>query len=110
MNKAFDNAFRNFLDSLPEPQRQRYSPCASSQDLLDGLEKLKSLSKKYESIRFSRIVASIQRVNDGFRPYFEAVGLVIQSHPEYAAIFWGSLRLILQVGSHITAVVFSPNC
>jgi hypothetical protein len=31
------------------------------------------------------------------QPYFDIVGTVIQSHPEVAALAWGSFRLVLLV-------------
>lgn len=31
------------------------------------------------------------------QPYFEVIGLVVSSHPEFSAIVWGALRLVFQV-------------
>jgi len=38
-------------------------------------------------------------------PFNEAIGIFVSSHPEYAALVWGTLRLIMQVGS---ATSFAP--
>ena len=96
-NHAFDNVTKRFLDSLPEHERQRYSPCASAEDLLDSLKKLEGLTQKQLNTRFGRTTKCIHKLNSYIKPYFGAVNILVSSHPEHAAIFWGSLRLILQV-------------
>ncbi|KAF2874799.1 hypothetical protein BDV95DRAFT_299092 [Massariosphaeria phaeospora] len=101
-NEAFNSAFRRFFDSLPERERRRYAPCASSEDLLEGLKKLKAISLKQQSMRFSRMTMAIQTFNDRLRPYFAAIGTLVQAKPEFAALFWGSMRLILQLVDNVS--------
>jgi hypothetical protein len=43
----------------------------------------------------------VKTFNDALSPYFEVVSIAIQSHPEIAAIAWGTLRLVLQVRTNI---------
>jgi hypothetical protein len=96
-NPAFDDARDQFLQSLSEKDRLRYSPCASADDLFDGLKKLDVLSKQSQRKRGARFLSSIKLFNDRLQPYFEVVNIFIQSNPKYAAIVWGALRLVLQV-------------
>lgn len=98
-NAAFDAALQRFLDSLPEAERCRYSPCASAQDLLDGLHGLANLSEKRQKTRLNRVFASVKSFSDRLEPYFAAVDIFIQSNPQYSALVWGSVRLILQVSA-----------
>ena len=44
-----------------------------------------------------RIVASVKSFSDALEPYFESLGILVQSHPEYAALVWGAFRLVFQV-------------
>jgi hypothetical protein len=41
-NLAFDNAYQSFYDSLPNHGQMSFAPCASAQDLENGLAKLKA--------------------------------------------------------------------
>lgn len=97
MNGAFDKAFQSFLEALPEKERKRYSPCSSAQDLLDGLSKLDVMSKKLQKAPSNRVVKGIKTFSVRLQPYFAIIDVFIQSNPTYAAIIWGSLRLVLQV-------------
>lgn len=96
-NPAFDDAIQRFLDTLSEEERGRYSPCASTDDLLDGLKKLGVVAKQRSARRSTRFLAGVKAFNDRLQPYFEVTGIFIQSNPTYAAIVWGALRLVLQV-------------
>jgi hypothetical protein len=66
------------------------------------VKKLDALSQKQQKTRLSRVLNCIQKFNERIEPYFQVVGIFVQSNPEYAAIFWGSLRLLLQVYIPIT--------
>jgi len=96
-NPAFDEAYNRFFQSLPENDRKLYSPCATADDLLDGLRKLDVLSKQRQKQRSTRFLSSIKKLNSRLRPYFDVVGICIQSNPQYTSLVWGALRLVLQV-------------
>jgi hypothetical protein len=34
--------------------------------------------------------------SDSLKHYFDVIGILVQSHPEYAALAWGAFRLVLQ--------------
>ncbi|OCL08347.1 hypothetical protein AOQ84DRAFT_42671 [Glonium stellatum] len=78
----------------------RYSPCASADELLEGLQGLEALAKKRLKKLSTRVAASIKTFNDRLQPYFEVVNTFIQSNPQYTALMWGALRLILQLASN----------
>lgn len=88
----------SFLDSLPPKERALFSNCDSPEELIKDLEKFNLKVKNR-----GRILACMTRVktfNDALSPYFEVVSIAIQSHPEIAAIAWGTLRLVLQLASN----------
>jgi len=45
----------------------------------------------------SRVVKRVKAFSDNLKHYFDVIGILIQSHPEYAALVWGAVRLVLQV-------------
>jgi hypothetical protein len=49
------------------------------------------------SVKTQRAMKVTAKLADTLGPYFEVVNIYVQSHPEYAALVWGTLRLILLV-------------
>ena len=97
---VFEAAYQSFLHSLPETERLQYSPCASAEDLILGLQKLDTLAKKGQKRRHTRFLSVIGKFSDKIEPFFEIINIFIQSKPEYSAIVWGSLRLVLKLASN----------
>lgn len=53
----------------------------------------------YSSTRRSRLTTCLTRVRafaQRIEPFFEVLGIFASSHPEFAAIAWGSIRLVFQ--------------
>ena len=94
-NEAFDIAYQQFRDSLPEVERSLYAPCATAEDLLDGLAKLRVLSAMKQQHK-KRVIRTIKPFSERLQPYFDTVTIFAQSN-QYACIAWGALRLVLQV-------------
>ena len=92
---VFAVAATDFRNGLSEDQRERFQlfddPCEMIKDLK---EHIKRHSKR------SRLLAACSRI-ESFRaaiePYFKVVDIVVSSHPEWAAIVWGAVRLIFTV-------------
>ena len=101
-NAVFEAAYQSFLHSLPENERSQYSPCASAADLVHGLQKLDTFAKRGQRRRHTRFLSVIGRFGDKIEPFFDVINIFIQSKPEYSAIVWGSLRLVLQLASNYT--------
>jgi hypothetical protein len=49
------------------------------------------------SVKTQRAMKVTAKLADTLGPYFEVVNIYVQSHPEYAALVWGTLRFILLV-------------
>jgi hypothetical protein len=93
-NVAFDNAYKSFYESLDEKNQMSFAPCASAEDLTDGLEKLSSLARLYQKKSF---LLRISAFAESLQPYLNIVDIMIQSNPQYTALVWGALRFIFQV-------------
>lgn len=63
------------------------------------LDKFKQLVKDSQSrsVKTRRAMTLTAKLADKLGPYFEVVNIFVQSHPEYAALVWGTLRFILLV-------------
>jgi hypothetical protein len=92
----FLQARDNFLASLPASERARFSNCKSAQALITDVGKF--LEFPNHSSQFNKLVLSkVKQLSDSLKPYFEVINILVSSHPDYAAILWGSLRLVCQV-------------
>ncbi|KAH8891250.1 hypothetical protein GQ53DRAFT_823881 [Thozetella sp. PMI_491] len=99
--KVFEEAQNRFLASLSRTERQQYAPCLSSDDLLQVIGRLDVIARKGPSGK--RWLSVIKKFADGLEPYFKIIEIFISSNPEFAALFWGSLRLILKLASDYTS-------
>lgn len=99
MTEAFNNAYKWFYESLPPNEQHRYVQEVSPKELLTALEHLKTHAKQRQKKRISQSIGRIGKVVQNFEQYFKAVDIIIQAHPEYAALVWGAMRFLLQVST-----------
>lgn len=94
----FAEARNQFLESLSPKESSLFSKCSSPEELLQDIEKFNGASKDKRFLR--KIVQKVKTLSDSLSPYFDAVGIIIQSNPEFAALAWGGVRFILQLASN----------
>ena len=85
-----------FLESLSNQERARFTNCSSPEDLVASV---RNFSLPFEKGKRNKIIQFVKSFTERLAPYFEVLGTIVQSHPDWAAIAWGAFRLILQVGS-----------
>ena len=95
---VFQEARDSFLASLQPDTRATFATCASASDLITEVEKLSVV--QLDRIRGQRLVRKIRSFADSLQPYFAAITIIVQCHPESAGVAWGALRLIFQVIEH----------
>ena|SRR2546421_7007179 len=85
-------AFHN--DSLTEHERKHVTEVTSLEELVERASKLKAKYRKH------RIVALLRKIHPflaQLRSFSRIINTLVQSHPEVAALVWGSVSLILEV-------------
>ena len=97
MVQAFDDAYNHFYESLPPAEQKRYVAGVSPEALLEAINQLQKHAKQRQKQRISQSLSKIGTVVKSLEQYFKAVDVIIQSHPEYAALVWGAMRFVLQV-------------
>ncbi|KAI0384987.1 hypothetical protein F5Y04DRAFT_246589 [Hypomontagnella monticulosa] len=97
----FQRVRDQFLSSLSPRHRLLYSPCASEKDFLDGLKKLDILAKR--TLQSQRWIESIKEFAAQLSPFFKVVDTFVSSHPDYAAVAWGALKLVFQLAENFTS-------
>ncbi|KAH8730667.1 hypothetical protein GQ44DRAFT_722922 [Phaeosphaeriaceae sp. PMI808] len=88
----FDQAHESFLAQLSDKERQQFAPI---KDYKAFQAEIVKLSQSIKSRKSTKLFTVINKCGQHLASYFEVVGIVVQSHPEWAAIAWGSFRLIL---------------
>lgn len=73
-----------------------YRPFRDAQSMLDSVRNQFETHPIHAS-RCTRIMEPITRLADKLSPFFGIIGIFVSSHPEYAALAWGSIRLVLLV-------------
>jgi hypothetical protein len=91
----FQNSIALFLEELTEEEKVHFKQASDAsgmmQDLILHCSKAKDKSKLLASCKL------IDRFARRWEPFFEIVNIVIQSHPEFATIAWGAVRLTFMV-------------
>lgn len=105
LEETFNRARDEFLAGLSEQDRLLYLPCASPTDFLSAVEKLKIITQSRDrrhQDRAKRWIGLISKLSVALKPYLDTIGVFVSSNPQYTALIWGSLRLILQLASNYT--------
>src|SRR5436305_7970561 len=89
-NDIFKEAYEQFLASLSPNERPLFKQCLSANDLVAEVKTLEAIEKNH--IHGQWFLARVKAFSDRLQPYFEVINIVIQSHPECAALVWGALR------------------
>jgi hypothetical protein len=92
---VFEEARDQFLASLPPAEKASFTKCPSVERLVADVDKL-GLERK-DRLWGKRLNGCISALGTSLEPYFEAIGIFVQSHPEFAAIVWGAFRLVFRV-------------
>ncbi|KAL0253447.1 hypothetical protein SLS55_010426 [Diplodia seriata] len=94
---VFAKAYENFSKGLSDDEKTVFAGFADSTALITSIE---TLAKEHH-IHKSCITACCEAVNtvgQRLMPYFKVVDIFVSSHPEYAALLWGAVRLMFVLG------------
>lgn len=92
---VFRQARDQFLQALAPENQGNFIRIRTSQELIDSFSKFQQF--KQDNSRASRLLNVVKKCSEKLEPYFQIIGIVVQSHPEWTAIAWGAFRLVLQV-------------
>lgn len=90
---VFKDARDIFLASIQPSEKTLFIPCNNADDLLKQLRTHDAFKLRQSLIR--KFTAKIEEFGESLTPFFGAIDLIVQSHPEVAAIVWGAIRLVI---------------
>ncbi|CZR62722.1 uncharacterized protein PAC_12619 [Phialocephala subalpina] len=102
--ELFQRVFTTFRNSLTEDEKREF------QAYPDSVSMLASVKQVFENhpLRRSQLGRLFQKLGDlagRLAPYFETVNTLVSSHPEYAALVWGTLRFLFTLGAQYVGFI-----
>lgn len=98
----FANTYRSFRDGLSTDEKQLFAEFPNSKEMIASVQKQCDQDQIHQS-RLTMCIACVESFGKRMEPFFDVVGVFVSSHPEYAAILWGSVRLMFQLGINYIA-------
>lgn len=92
----FKSACEQFRASLSEKQRQVFKEYPDATSMLKALRDQAEQHPRHRSL-LTRCCKKILALSTMMEPYFDVINIFVSSHPEFAAIAWGALRLVFVV-------------
>ena len=94
-DSVFLEAREKFLSSLSDPEHSLFRTCSSAEELFSDVAKFAKFRLKHRE--WAKPLDRLKELSDRLECYFKVVDTFVQSSPEYSALAWGAIRLVLQV-------------
>ena len=95
----------NFQSSLSDEDRANFKSFQDPSSMIEAIkEPFLAKADKSRLLAACRKVESFAKKLNGF---FPVIDIFVSSHPEYAALAWGAIRLVFQV--YIRPALFPPD-
>ncbi|GAB1317800.1 NACHT domain-containing protein [Madurella fahalii] len=96
----FAEALKKFQAIIPQDERAAFDQFGSCGSMLEVIEA--QAAKSPEKSRLLRCCKKINHFATRWEPFFEITNIVVSSHPEWAALAWGAVRLVFKLCDHYT--------
>lgn len=101
----FEDACQKFRESLTTSQLELFEHSPDSQSMLKSINQCVETHHVQRNI-LTRCCRKIEKVANRLSPFMRSIDLIVSSHPEFAAIAWGSLSLVFTVSLFNHAICF----
>ncbi|CZR57679.1 uncharacterized protein PAC_07568 [Phialocephala subalpina] len=99
---TFLEARDSFLELVPEAEKAQFLECNDSTALLNGVKALLKQSPGQAYQLSHHCLDKVASFSHKLEHYFEVVGILVSSNPQFGAIAWGAIRFILKLASNYT--------
>ncbi|THX16596.1 hypothetical protein D6D13_01137 [Aureobasidium pullulans] len=100
---ALDDALRSFQDSLDPEQKTKFQIIKAVPDAHAVAEFTHQLDQENAKRQSRCVSARISPLLESIQQFSGIVETFVSSHPQIAALIWGSIKLVLQIASNFTA-------
>ncbi|CCT73318.1 uncharacterized protein FFUJ_09997 [Fusarium fujikuroi IMI 58289] len=98
-HEIFREAYHEFRNSLTEKDKALFKEFSGAKSMLTTIKEDAKSHPVYSST-LTKCCKGINSIANRLSPFFDIAGLFVSSHPEFAALAWGSLRLVFILGSN----------
>lgn len=92
---VFKHTIKCFRESLSTREKEMFKEFQCPKEMLDDLYAVcKNIQK---GSKLSRLCRKIEQFSSAWQPFFEITNIFVQTHPEFAGIAWGAIRLVFLV-------------
>lgn len=93
----FATASQRFYNELSDEDKQEFQTLDNPSDMIASIEQhIADLNSQ----RTSKLLAACRKIDQfgtAMQPFFKIVDILVSSHPDWAAIAWGAIRMVFQV-------------
>lgn len=101
LRETWEQARQDYLASLPKEDIQQIEQVGS---MVDFLSRLDALKMKYQGLSLPSMLARADPLISQIQSFSTIIGTFISSHPEVAALIWGSVAFVLEVKHNSTSI------
>ena len=94
----FETACKEFRASLSKSQLDVFASFPDARSMLTSIEQQANTHPTHKSA-LTRCCHKIEKISNRLSPFMRVIDLMVSSHPEFAAIAWGSLSLVFTVSN-----------
>lgn len=98
----FAKAYENFRNGLSDEEKEVFTDFANAEALVASIRGFAEQHHINES-RITTCCKAVSNAGQRLMPYFRVVDIFVSSHPEYAALLWGAIRLMFELGMNYVA-------
>ena len=90
-------ALQNFKSSLSEDDRVEFHDFRDAESMVKAINEQVSHTK--EKNRLLACCRQIEKFAKKWEAFFEVINIFISTHPEWAGLAWGAIRLVFKVSA-----------
>ena len=93
--QLFTSTLNAFKDSLPEEERKTLMDFCDAQSMIQSVKE--QIDRAPEKRRLLSSCSKIEKFAKKWEPFFAIIDIFVNTHPEWAGLAWGAIRLVFKV-------------
>jgi hypothetical protein len=93
----FATTAQRFYDELSEEDKANFQSIEDPEEMIISIKHYIGQQNSPHTTRLLRVCQKIDTFRKAMEPFFRVIDIFVSSHPDWAAIVWGAIRLVFQV-------------
>lgn len=111
--ETFTETYNTYFAQLSIDEKEEFPKSRSVADFIDEIKTLSNRSSTKNEKAVRGALEKVHKFAELLQPYFEPVGIIIQSHLEFAGVVWRCIRgalLVISLLRNIGAALMVSAC